>query len=284
MASNVSAQAFIPEIWDAAVWRTLEDNLVAKKICYMKPTSQVKGFGDTVYFNGLADPAVNAYTGTVTYETLQDSTVALHIDTQKYYAFKVSDIESAMANVDLKGSQAERAAYMLKDSCDADILSVYGDAAAGTVTDATTDSASILSDIALAGRYLDEVNVTDGQRWIILPPWCKEKLVLAGVKFQINNGTNGKGGMSWCEYLGFDVYISNNLTSVNPGTATVQTFGMAGSYNSIAYAEKLMKSETIRLEGSFNDGIRGLLVYGKKVVKPGELVKLDLTRADETAI
>ena len=58
----------------------------------------------------IADPTITAYTGSVTYEGLQDAGVTMHIDQQNYFAFKVGDVQKAQANVDLKGSQAARAA------------------------------------------------------------------------------------------------------------------------------------------------------------------------------
>ena len=282
MAANTYAKAFIPELWDASIMRTLEDNLVLKKICNLAPTKKIKGFGDTVYYNGLADPTVADYEGTLTYETLQDEQIPLLIDKQKSYAFKVTDIEQAMANVDLKGSQAERAAYMLKDTCERDVFQhVITDAGAGTVTDATCDSASILSDIAGAAQKLYENNVKDNNMWMVIPPWVMIKLKLAGVAFSINEGINGKGGMQWTKDLGFDVFVTNTVYN---SAATPTSECLAGSYQSIGFAEKLMKSRAMELEDSFATGLSGLLVYGFKVLKPKELVRMTLTYAAESAI
>ncbi len=281
MAQNVNAQAFIPEIWDASVYRTLEDNLVMKKICNLKPTKDVKGAGDTIYFNGLADPTVSNYTGTLTYETLGDQQISLLIDKQKKYAFKVGDIEQAMANVDLKGSQAERAAYALKDACERDVFqNTYLSAGAGTVTDAICDSATILGDMATAAQYLYENNVKESNAWMLITPAIMVKLKLAGIAFSINEGINGKGGMQWTKDLGFDVFVTNTIYK----DSSLAHHCMAGSYQSIGYAEKLMKSRAMELEGSFDVGLSGLLVYGYKVLKPKELVHLALTPIAETAI
>ena len=63
------ANAFIPEIWDAAVFRTLEDNLIARKIC-RNYSNKVSKYGDVIHFSGLADPTVTSYSGTVQYENL----------------------------------------------------------------------------------------------------------------------------------------------------------------------------------------------------------------------
>lgn len=279
-----NATGFIPEIWDASVYRTHEDNLVAKKICVDK-SEKVKANGDTIYFSDLADPTVNSYEGTVSYEDLVSGQLALKVDTAKYYGFLVQDIEESMANVDLKGSQAERAGYTLRKAVDADVLGskTYNEATGGTVTDATLDSTTVLSVMSQTSRKLEEANVEAGNKFVVVAPWVKEKLILAGIKFQINNGTNGKGGIYFAKYLDLDIYVSNNLT--NLGTADApQTICLAGSYDAIGYAEKLMKSEALKDKGAFGTYVRGMIVYGSKVLKPKELVKMDLTYAAETAI
>lgn len=281
----MAVKGFIPEIWDASILRTLEDNLVAKKICNLNPTKDINGAGDTVYFNGLADPSVSAYSGTVSYENLTDSQVALLIDQQNYYAFNVPDIDAAMANVDLKGSQTSRAAYQLAKTCDSYVFGPtnYGAAAAGIITDGSCDSATILGDIATAAQKLMEQNVTEDNMWMVIPPWVMIKLKLAGIVFSINEGINGKGGMQWTKDLGFDVFVTNNLT--NLGTAaTPQSICLGGSYQAIGFADKLEKSETLRAQTAFTDQVRGLHVFGAKVIKPLELVKLDLTFTAETSI
>ena len=285
MAANTNAKAFIPEIWDASILRTLEDNLVAKKVCNMKPTKAIQAAGDTVYFNGLGEPSISTYSGTVSYETLLDEQIALLIDQQNYYGFDVTDLEAAMANVDLKGSQTERAGYQLAKTCDAYVLgtSITDDAAAGTVTDSTCDSGTILSDIALVAQKLYEQNVTDNNMWMVIPPWVMIKMKLAGIKFSINEGINGKGGMQWSKDLGFDVYVTNNIPNLG-SAASPQHIILAGSYQSIGFADKLMKSETLRAETAFADHVRGLHVFGARVIKPLELALGNFTYAAETAI
>jgi hypothetical protein len=274
---------FVPQIWSTKILRTLEDNLVAKKICSKEYQGQIKKAGDSVHFNGLADPTINPYTGSISYETLQDAGVTLVIDQQKYFAFKVDDIEKAQANVDLKGSQAERAAYKLKETADSYVMGFYGEALAGTVTDTTCDTATILSDIGLAKQYLAEKNVPESDMFLIIPPWVQLKLELAGIRFQINNGINGTGGMAWAKVLGFDVYVTNQV--VNLGTAQApRSQCLAGAYNSIVYADQIVETEALRLENSFDTAVRGLHVYGAKVIRPDHLVCLALTYAAETAI
>lgn len=280
MASNVNADAFIPEIWDASVYRTLEDNLVARKIC-RNYSNKVKKAGDVIHFNGLAEPSVNSYTGSVSYETLVAGTVSLLIDQQNYYGFDVTDVEEAMANVDLRGSQAERAGYALKKECDTYIMKLYSEAGNSIPDDDDCDTATIISDIGLMKQKLAENNVNENDMWLVIPPWVQLKLELAGIKFSINEGINGKGGMMWAKVLGFDTFVTNQ---VHESASTPVSHIMGGSYNAIVFAEALMKSEALRSETAFATHLRGLHVFGAKVVKPKELVSAKLTYTAETAI
>lgn len=280
MAANVNADAFIPELWDAAVYRTLEDNLVAKKIC-RNYSNKVKKAGDVIHFNGLADPTVSAYAGSVSYETLKSGTTSLLIDQQNYYGFDVTDVEEAMANVDLKGSQAERAAYAVQKACDTYLMGLYSQAGNAITDDDTCDTATILSDIGAMKQKLAENNVPENDMWLVLPPWVQLKMELAGIKFNINEGINGKGGMMWAKILGFDAYVTNQV--YNSATTPVSHL-MAGSYNAIVFAEALMKSESLRSETAFATHVRGLHVFGAKVIKPKELVSAKLTYVAESAI
>lgn len=283
----MSTKSFTPAFWAAVVMRTIEDNLVAKKICTQEYVGEIKKAGDRVYFPGLADPTVSDYTGAaLTYEALVDSQLALIVDQQKAYSFLVDDIDAAQANVDLKNSQIKRAAYMLKRAVDTHILGTTtfsNDAQAGTVTDASCDTATIIGDFGLLWQYLAEQNVSDGQMWAVIPPWVKLKLELAGIKFSINEGINGSGGMAWTKELGFDIFVSNNVYNSGTAAAPVSTI-MAGSYNAIGFADQVSKVEAFRHQDYFSDACRGLYTYGAKVLKPKELAKAVLTYTAETAI
>jgi hypothetical protein len=273
----------IPKLVSTKILRVLHNELVAKKICTQDPDAPIKKEGDTVYFSGLAKPTINDYTGTITYEDLQDGQVALLIDQKKYYAFKVPDIEAFQSNIDVKGSQTSEAAYELANTADAFIFGLHAGAGL-THTDASVDVASVLSTTSTTLRKLEEKNVRANNMWMVIPPWYAEKLRLAGVKFQINNGMNGEGGMKWADYNGATLYVSNNIvTTGNEGSLASKI--LAGSYNSIIFAQQLLKNRFIpELEDSFAGGASGLMVYGGRVLKPGELICLTATQTAETTI
>lgn len=278
----INAINVIPKLYSTKILRTLENNLIAKKICPMDPGAPITKMGDTVYFPSLADPTVTTYTGSVSYEEVDDAKVALLIDQAKYFAFQVDDIDQAQASIDIKGSQAERAAYMLRDTMDAFILGKYAEA--GTqVTEAGVTSATILSAVARMARILDEKNVPENARWLVINPLVKERMILAGIKFQIENGGAGGSGLAYAEYLGFKVYVSNNVNKTSSDETQVVSV-LAGSENAIVFAQQLMKTRAMELESSFKTGISGLAVFGAKVLKPQELVLNTMTFVSESAI
>jgi hypothetical protein len=273
---------FIPTIWDTQILRVLEDNLIAKKICNRKHEGQIKQAGDTVKFQGLSDPTINTYAGTVSYEELKDSGLVMQIDQQKYFAFKVDDIDKAQTNIDEKGSQATRAAYKLRETADTFIMNKYADAnisVSGTIT-----TANVLSKVGEVCQKLAEVNVSENDTFMVIPPWMRLKLQLAGIKFSINEGLKGTGGMAWTNELGFDMYVTNQVVNLG-SAATPQSQIIAGAYNSIMYADQIINTQYFdKLEDSFDCAVRGLHVYGAKVIRPDLLVNFDATFGAETTI
>jgi len=279
----MSTANFAPKVWAATILRTLESKLVAKKIANTEYTGEIKKSGDAVYFNGLSDPTISSYTGaTISYEALADSRVTLLVDQADMFAFKVGDIEAAQASMDMKGSQAQRAAYKLAQACDTYMMGLYT-AAGKTVSAATITSANVLSVLGNFKQLLAESDVDVTDMWMVIPPWLQLKLELAGVKFSINEGIKGTGGMMWNDTLGFDIYVTNQV--VNTGTVgTPISNVMAGSGMAIAFADQINETETLRAIDTFDDLVRGLHNFGAKVIKDQELVTGALTFGAETTI
>ena len=109
MNVNNVTRGFIPELYTAGVYRTLQDHLVMKKVCKAQIDAPIKKMGDTVYFTGLADPTISSYTGTLSAEDLIDDQIAMLIDKTSTFCFKVQDVDKLMAKADTKGSQTQRA-------------------------------------------------------------------------------------------------------------------------------------------------------------------------------
>ncbi len=271
----MALNAFIPELWAATILRTLENNLVATKICNTEYTGEIKKHGDTVHFGQLADVTIGTYAGSITYEELNGTDIPVPVDQQDYFAFKVSDIDAAQANVALQSSQAARAAYQLRDKCDKYILGLYAQAGK-TITNTAVNSVNVFEAISDMSLALDEANVPNESKWIVIPPWVKHKLLLAGVKFGVKNGIDGQNGVDWTKELGFDLYVSNNVALASGASCC-----LGGSKNAIAFADQVTNTRAMDLEDSFDVGVSGLHLFGAKTIKADELVCGKLTKAAE---
>jgi len=281
----MSLQNFIPTIWAGEILNTFQTSHVLAALCNRDYEGLITGQGDTVKINSIGDITVSSYvknSTTLSVQELQTAQTTLLIDQAKYFAFSVDDVDAAQANVSVMQKAMQKAAYKLSETVDQAIGGLYG-SAAHTVTDATFDSALAFNTIATARQYLDEEGVPKAGRWLVLPPWAITKLLLAKIlntEGSVNaEGELGNGYVG--RLMGFNVYESNNLTQ--SGTAPdYTTYGLAGVNEAISYAEQIVKVEAYRPESNFSDAVKGLHVYGYKVVQPKGLVSLALTYSAET--
>lgn len=283
ITDGVTRDTFIPKLWEADVIRAYEKNLIAKQICAINPSAPIKKYGDVVHFPGLKDPHISDYVpvgikdanktvAPIEYEDLEDTDITLVIDRAKKFNFRVDDVLEAQTQVGVQGSQTQRAGYMLRDECDQYILSLAPDdigegdnnIKASQVVTATITNSNVISRIGMMKRILEEANIPNEESYIVIPPWVKLMLRLAGIQFSILEGTNGaKNGIEWTSDLGFDLYVSNNLKKQGAVTNLV-----GGSKKAMCYAGQIMKTEALRLEDYFADGVRGLHLYGGKIIRP----------------
>ena len=135
--------------------------------------------------------------------------------------------------------------------------------------------------ISRMARKLDQQNVDSNGRWIVIDPVFKEILQDEDSRL-FNSDFGGSGlqnGLVLNNLLGFKVYVSNNLPSVGTGSSTTggtnaSNYGLvvAGHSSAVATAEQINKTETYRDPDSFADVVRGMHLYGRKILRPEALV------------
>ena len=149
----------------------------------------------------------------------------------------------------------------------------------GGATAQATATATPLQVIARMGRLLDTQFVDTQGRWLVLHPTFVE--VLKDEDSRLLNSDFGesgglRAGLAIGKIHGFDVYMSNNLPSVGTGPGTSgsanqnSNYGVivAGHSSAIATAEQINKTETYRDPDSFADIVRGMHLYGRKILRP----------------
>ncbi len=272
---------FQPEIWAAQLLVSLKKTLIAAGpgVVNRNYEGQIANSGDTVRITSISRPTVASYTKdstTITPETLTDANRSLLIDQAKYFAFEVDDIDRRQtANGGaLMDEAATEAAYALADVADQYVLGLYSgvDSANAIGTTSITTAALAVSNLIALKVKLDNANVPTQGRYVIVPPWYHGLLLGSDLFVRVDasgNDTALRNGIVGRAF-GFDVLVSNNCINVTSDDYIVQ----AGYPGAISFAEQIAKVEAYRPESAFSDALKGLHLYGAKLVRPTGIATL----------
>lgn len=275
---------FIPEVWSAKLKVALEKSLVygAAGVINRSYEGDISNFGDTVHITNLVDPTIGNYTAhtDITVEDVDDADTILIINQSKYFAFEVDDVEKRQARGDVLNEQARKAGYLLKDTADqhiAGLMAAGVDAgnliAEQTVSVATNKAYEILVNL---GVKLDEDNIPTDGRWVVVTPAFHglllqdSRFIAAGDNQGAEVRTNGHVGRA----AGFSIKVSNNAPN-GPGVGAGKLI-IAGYEGAVTFAEQIAKTEAARVEKRFADMVKGLHLYGGKVIRPTGLAAADV--------
>ena len=302
-ANSVSGQAnsfFLPSIYSKKVLNFFRKSSVVEAITNTDYAGEISAFGDSVKIIKEPVISVSDYTrGSDTTATkLTDQELTLVVDSAKAFKFIVDDIETNMSHVNFKEVASSSAAYALRDSYDAAVIATMFDGVSSSSpdhvlgTDNATDLAAGTFDgtgnldigfgssehdpidvLARMARLLDEQDVPEEGRWFVAGPDFYEVLgqassKLLSVDFNAGQGSIRNGLVSSGKLRGFDMYKSNNIASTSNAAGKC----MGGHISSTATANTILSTEVLRDPSSFGDIVRGLHVYGAKVLRPEALV------------
>lgn len=278
---------FIPELWSARLLENLRKNLVygQEGVINRDYEGEIRQYGDTVRINAIGTVTVGDYTRNTNIgdpETLTDAQTTLLIDQSKYFNFQIDDLDAAQQNPKVMDAAMREAAYALRNTADQFIASHYTEVAAGNTigSDVTPEvptastAYELLVDLA---TLLDENNVPEDDRWAIVPPWYHglllkdDRFVSSGATQAEDRLANGRIG----RVAGLTVLVSNNV----PNNAGAAYKILAGHPIAWSYAEQVNKVEAYRPEQRFADAVKGLHLYGAKVVRPQALALLVASKA-----
>lgn len=288
----MSIANFIPSVWAADILRALDTLLVyaSPAIINSDYEGEISAAGDSVRINLLGDVTVKSYTRDTdidTPEALTDAQLTLTVDQAKYFNFAVDDIDRRQAQGDLRAEAARRAAYGLRKVMDSFVAALYTEIASTQFTgDDTTPIADFDSNSGRAydklvdlGTLLNNTDTPEDGRFVVIPPWYEGYLQkdsrftsygTNGNLEQLRNGfTAGDNGLIG-RAAGFDVYRSNQV----PNTSSAKYKIIAGHRSAWSRAQQILETEAYRPERRFADALKGLHVYGAKVVRPYNLACL----------
>lgn len=291
----MAISTFIPTIWSARLLNHLDKAHVYAKLVNRDYEGEIKNFGDKVKINQIGDITIKNYTkGTpiADPEAVDGAGQLLEIDQAKYFNFAIDDVDAAQTNPKLMDRAMQRAAYGMNDVTDAYIAGLMAVGAINNGSNLGSDATPLVPTATTAydmlvdlATDLTEKNVPTMGRWVVVPAWF-HGLLLKDQRF-VGNGTDynkaliegGEVGVA----AGFAVNISNNVpatSTTSEGVTTVSKYKIvAGTNAGASFAEQILKTEAYRPEKAFSDAVKGLHVYGAKVVQGKALSVLTVNRA-----
>lgn len=303
--------AFIPTLWSGKLLAKFYQNTILSEITNTDYEGELKNQGDTVRIRLAPSISIQDYTvgQTLSYEVPTPIYQDMQVNKGKYFGVQVNDVLAYQADMDLMNMFTEDAAKQLKISIENEVFFnsfvTEGPAAANEGSTAGAISAAynlgtdlvpvsgsdVLNTILRMSTALDEQNVPEDGRFLVISPYDRHLLMQSNIAQAYFTGDQssvvrtGKIGM----LDRFNVYVSNLLPKGGAGKALVAGLSgvgsgatltnavarrtmIAGTKQAVSFAMTVDKTEPLRNQTDFGDIVRGLAVYGRKVVKPEALV------------
>jgi len=274
---------FIPTVWAGRLLTALENALVygQKQVCNRDYEGEIQAAGNTVKIASIGNVAVADYekdTDIADAAALTDAEQTLLIDQQKYFHFYVDSLDRVQQNVDIMDEAMRNAGWRLREEADNFLAGVMdaampaGNTIGSIATPIVPTKDNAYEYLVDLGVKLDESNAPINGRFCIIPAWFHgmllkdDRFVRSGTTVGDARLANGEVG----EAAGFRILKSNNV----PNTSGLKYKIIAGHANATAYVEQILDLQGYKPEKRFGDAVKGLHVYGAKVVRPACLACL----------
>lgn len=285
----MAVDTFIPEVWAAGLMVGLRKNLVlaGPDAINRDYEGEIRERGDTVHIGALTRPTISNYVKNVTVidpQTLTTTDQTLTIDQAKFFAFEVDDVDKRQAKGDLMGKSMQRAGYQMASVIDRYLASFYTAIPSGQVladwavsgTDEEAWGKQAYFNLVDLGVLMDEKDIPKEGRYAVIPAWYNgllqrnpnfTRLSEYGSTAVLLNGEVGRAA-------GFKLLVSNNTPAPTGSTNFVQ----AGVADALSMVHQITESEAYRPEAGFQDAVKGLDVYGAKLMRPDMVAGVEITR------
>jgi len=282
---NLPSGNWLPVIYSQKVQKFFRTASVVEDITNTDYAGEIDNYGDTV--NIIKEPtiSVSSYTrgGAINIQNLADDQLQMVVDQANAFAFKVDDIEERQAHVNWEALATSSGAYALKDKYDENVIAAMisgagttvGSDGSGTDTGFDTSETDPLNIMANCAKRLNGNDVPMDNRWFLGSPEWYEQLAQSSAKLldasvtgdaasPIRNGRVMDGLVQ-----GFKLYMTNNFAA----SSTSNYYKILwGHMSSTATANAIAKTEVVRDPDSFAYIVRGLHVFGRKVLRSEALM------------
>ena len=311
-STDYVAAGFIPEIWSGKLIEKFYAATVLAAISNTDYEGEIKSYGDRVKIRTKPTLIINNYlvNGDLALQRPAGSSVELTIDQGKYFAAIIDDVIEKQSDINNMSLWADDASEQMKIVVDSDVLlfllgtadannkgiaagaishninlGVTGNPVASVGRNPTAGQVEIIDIILRLGQALDEQNIPENGRWVVMPTWATFQIKRSELREVFVSGDstsilrNGKFG----QIDRFTIYASNLLPSgVAAGLAAGEWVIYAGHAHGLTFASQLTNVETIRSERTFGEILRGLQVYGRQVLDAKAIAQAIVTQVAGT--
>lgn len=273
---------FIPQVWSAKILEALDKELVYADLFNTDYEGEITEAGDTVHIAQVGDVTIKDFACDADIAAPDDVTandLTLEIDQAKYFNISICDVNAVQSKISLLDTATQRAGYGFSDACDqylGSLLATSGAVKAGLGTKTapiTITADNAYETLVKMKTALDKANLPKQERKVVVPPDFEGFMLLdprfVAVPVDASQDRLTEGTVY--RAAGFEIRTSNNVPSETKGGSDGSTtvFSVVGSSPiQGTFAQQILKTEAYRPEKRFADAVKGLHVYGAKVLRP----------------
>lgn len=268
---------FVSTVWSENLLKQLDKKYIGVANCNREFEGEIKNQGSVVKICGVNAVKVSDYTKNVDMsapEMLSDYSRNLEINQAKYFNFQIDDVDRAQSNPKLMDEAMRNAASALANAADTHIFSLYNDASY-TIENSSANAQNIVDNIIDVKTKMLMAGVSASEDIVVeVSPEIAALIIKAKIDLGTDNNDALEAGLLG-KIAGCKVYVTNNI--VIDDEDYYKCF--VRTKRAIAFAEQISEVEAYRPEKRFADAVKGLHLYGAKVVYPGEFMVLSLKLA-----
>lgn len=268
------AKNFIPEVWAANIEREREKMLVAVKNCNRDYEGEIKSFGDKVKINGVSRPTITNYDdnkGLGEFERLPDQSTMLEITQSKAFHFYVGDIDKRQAKGDFMDAEMQEASAALAEVMDSyvyDTILKEKGTIKPVVNQVSADNALNVLAAHLGMVWANKVPLTETLSIEVSAQMAAILMMAKVINDTDNSGIIKNGMRSRLKTFNAEVQVSNNI----PVYDKTGEYIIIRTKKAVSFAEQLKEIKTYEPPNFFGEAVKGLQLYGAKVIRPKELI------------
>lgn len=292
----MSIKNFIPTIWSTKILQHMRDNLVYAGLVNRDYEGEITRRGSSVEVSMPGEVTIKDMPSRTSGgakaireidapEGMEVQKVTLLIDQEKYFNFGVDDVDKVQMNLDLMNSYTESASYGFQSTIEKHVAEIMAKEAklvlGSDEQPVALTSENIYKQLIKMKVGLDKANVPPVGRFVVLPPEAEgllledNKFVYVGTSSSEDSLKNGKVFRA----CGFDIAISNNVPVNDNKYKIIATYK-----GSTTFAQQLLETKAYSPEKGFGDALKGLVVFGAKVVRPDKIVCMTATFDTSNAV